>query len=125
KGFLQVGPIEGLSQRTTQTIFLEAIETPVLFAAYRPIGIQGDFSLLWVDAEGAVQARKREFQRVIYKVLSDTGQPDVALLRNDVRPYPAAFQRYKELPDSVDPRIEALANSSVTNARAGNRYDEA
>jgi len=125
KGFFQIGTTEGLHQRTTQTIFLESIESPVLFAASRPIAIQGDFPIVRVDAEGSVQARRHEFERVIYKALSDTAQPDVALLRSDVRPYPAAFARYKQLPDSLDPRIDALANAIVANAQARNRYDEA
>jgi len=43
KGFFQVGTTEALHHRTTQTIFLESIESPVLFAASRPIAIQGDF----------------------------------------------------------------------------------
>jgi transglutaminase-like putative cysteine protease len=125
KGFFQIGTTEGLVQKTTQTVFLESIESPVLFAAYRPIALQGDFPILLVDAEGSVQARKHDFERVIYKVLSDTAEPDVPLLRNDFRPYPETFQRYKALPSSLDPRIGALANAIVANAHARNRFDEA
>jgi transglutaminase-like putative cysteine protease len=125
KGFFQIGTTEALHQRTTQTIFLESIESPVLFAASRPIAIQGDFRLVWVDGEGSVQARRHEFERVIYKALSDTAQPDVALLRSDVRPYPAAFERYRQPPATLDPRIGALANAIAVNAHARNRYDEA
>lgn len=125
KGFFQIGPAEALHQRTTQTVFLEPIESPVLFAASRPIAIQGDFPLLRVDGEGSVQARRHEFERMIYKALSDTTQPDVALLRKDLGPYPAAFERYKQLPGALDPRIEARANAIVANAHARNRYDEA
>jgi protein-glutamine gamma-glutamyltransferase len=125
KGFFQLGTTEALHQRTTQTIFLESIESPVLFAASRPIAIQGDFPLVRVDAEGSVQARRHEFERTIYKALSDTAQPDVALLRRDSRPYPLAFERYKQLPPSLDPRIKARANAIVVNAHALNRYDEA
>jgi protein-glutamine gamma-glutamyltransferase len=125
KGFFQIGPTEALHQRTTQTVFLEPIESPVLFAASRPIAIQGDFPLLRVDGEGSVQARRHEFERMIYKALSDTTQPNVALLRKDLGPYPAAFERYKQLPATLDPRIEARANAIVANAHARNRYDEA
>lgn len=125
KGFFQIATPQALHQRTTQTIFLESIESPVLFAASQPIAIQGDFPFLRVDSEGSVQARRHEFGRVIYKALSDTAQPDVALLRNDVAPYPAAFDRYKQLPKSLDPRIGELANAIVVNAQARSRYDEA
>jgi hypothetical protein len=125
RGFFQVGTTRSLHRLTTQTIFLESIESPVLFAASRPIALQGDLQSVRVDAEGSVQARRHEFERVIYKALSDTAQPDVALLRNDARPYPAAFERYRQPPATLDPRIEALANAIVVNARARNRYDEA
>ena len=40
-------------------------------------------------------------------------------------PYPYAFERYKQLPNALDPRIEALANAIVVNAHARNRYDQA
>ena len=56
----------------TQTVFLEPIESPVLFAASRPIAVQGDFPFIRVDAEGSMQTRKHEFERVMYKVFSDT-----------------------------------------------------
>jgi transglutaminase-like putative cysteine protease len=125
KGFFQIGTTETLHHRTTQTIFLESIESPVLFAASRPIAIQGDFRLVWVDGEGSVQARRHEYERVIYKALSDATQPDVARLRSDVDPYPDAFERYEQLPNALDPRIEALATAIVVNAHARNRYDVA
>ncbi|HEX9629630.1 MAG TPA: transglutaminaseTgpA domain-containing protein [Pyrinomonadaceae bacterium] len=124
RGFFQLGTTESLHRLTTQTIFLEPIESPVLFAAPRPVAIQGDFSLVRMDGEGSIQAR-REFERVVYKALSDTTAPDVALLRGDATPYPVAFERYLQPPRSIDPRIEALANAMVVNAHARNRYDEA
>lgn len=125
RGFYQLGTTESLHRLTTQTIFLEAIESPVVFAAPRPVAIQGDFSFVRMDGEGSVQARRREFERVVYKALSDTTAPDVALLRRDAAPYPIVFQRYLQLPLAVDPRINARANAMVANAHARNRYDEA
>ena len=124
-GFYQLGTTASLHRLTTQTIFLEPIESPVLFAAPRPVAIQGDFLLVRMDGEGSVQARRREYERVVYKALSDTTAPDVALLRRDAVPYPLTYQRYLQLPPALDPRIEALANAMVVNAHARNRYDEA
>jgi len=126
-GFFPLGTVmpEALNRLTTQTVFLEPVETPVLFAAYRPVAIQGDFSYLRIDAEGSVQTRRREFHRIMYKAVSDMPEPDPAVLRTDVGPYPPAFKRYEQLPDKLDPRIEARANAIVANARARNRYDEA
>jgi transglutaminase-like putative cysteine protease len=125
RGFFQLGTTESLHRLTTQTIFLEPIESPVLFAAPRPVAIQGDFSFVRRDAEGSVQARRREFERVTYKALSDTTSPDVGLLRGDTTSYPASFERYLKLPLTIDPRIVALANAMAVNAHARNRYDEA
>lgn len=125
KGFFQVGTTAARQHLTTQTIFLEPIESPVLFAAPRPVAIQGDFAHLRVDPEGSMQTRRHEFERVIYKALSDVSEPDAALLRADVRPYSPAFERYKQLPAGLDPRIDARANAIVVNAHARNRYDEA
>ena len=125
KGFFQLGTTSALRRLTTQTIFLEPIESPVLFAAPRPVAIQGDFPQIRVDAEGSIQTRRHEFERVIYKALSDVSEPDAALLRTDVYPYPAAFGRYQQLPDGLDPRIGARANALVVSAHARSRYDEA
>ena len=125
KGFFQLGTTVALHRLTTQTVFLEPIESAVLFAAARPIAVQGDFPYLRVDAEGGIHTRKREFERAIYKVFSDTTEPDASVLRADARPYPASFERYQLLPKEFDPRINALANAIVVNAHARNRYDEA
>jgi transglutaminase-like putative cysteine protease len=125
KGFFQLGTTEALHHLTTQTIFLEPIESPVIFAASRPIAIQGDFPYVRVDLEGCMRTSKRELERSIYRAFSDTTEPDASLLRADSRPYPAAFARYLQLPASLDTRIDALANAIVVNARARNRYDEA
>jgi len=125
KGVFQLGTAEALHRLTTQTVFLEPIESSVLFAASRPLAIQGDFPFVRIDAEGSMQTRRHDFERAIYKVVSDVTEPDATLLRNDTRPYPAAFGRYLQLPATLDPRIDALANAVVVNAGARNRYDEA
>src|SRR5687768_17950829 len=125
RGLLQLGTTEALNRVTAQTVFLEPIESPVLFAATRPIAIQGDFQVLRVDAEGSIQVRKLGFDRLMYKALSDMTEPDVATLQRDRQRYPASVERYLQLPDSLDPRIEARANAMVVNAHARNRYDVA
>lgn len=125
KGFFQLGTTEALHHLTTQTVFLEPIESPVLFAASRPIALQGDFAFVQIDSEGAMRTRKRDSERAIYRVFSDTTAPDADSLRADARPYPAAVERYRQLPASLDPRIEGLANAIVVNVHARNRYDEA
>lgn len=122
-GFIRLGTTVALNRLTTQTIFLEPIDSPVLFAASRPIAIQGDFTKLRVDGEGSVQVARHQSGRVMYTALSDMTQPDPGLLRADKQRDPATFNRYVELPEDLDPRIGALANAVMVNAHAGNRYD--
>ena len=125
RGLFQLGTTEALNRLTAQTVFLEPIESPVLFAATRPIAIQGDFQVVRVDAEGSIQVRKLGFDRLMYKALSDMTEPDAATLQRDRQRYPASVERYLQLPNSLDPRIEARANAMVVNANARNRYDVA
>ncbi|MGI9065890.1 MAG: transglutaminase TgpA family protein [Pyrinomonadaceae bacterium] len=126
-GLIQLGTItpEALNRLTTQTVFLEPIESPVIFAAFRAVAIQGNFSFLRVDAEDSVQGRRRESARVMYKAHSDMTEPDPDMLRSDVRSDPPNSERYEQLPARLDPRIAARANAIVANAHASNRYDEA
>lgn len=125
KGFFQLGTTEAGHRLTTQTVFLEPLESSVLFAAPRLVAVQGDFPFLRVDAEGSMQTRGHEFDRIIYKALSDTSEPDVAALQSDSQPYSAAVIRYLQLPNSIDQRIYALTDKIVFNARARTRYDMA
>ena len=120
KGMFQLGTTASLNRVTTQTVFLEPIESPVLFAASRALAIQGDFSFLRVDAEGSIQTRRQGFDRIMYKVISDTTEPDPELLRTDVTRYPQTFERYLQLPETIDPRIVGLANAMIVNAHARN-----
>jgi transglutaminase-like putative cysteine protease len=123
RGLIRINTVSALERLTTQTFFLEAIESPVIFVASRPVAIQSDFPALTVDAESSVQRRKLGFGRVMYKALSDMTPPDVDQLRADSGRDPAQFKRYTELPQTLDPRIEARVNAIVVNARARSRFD--
>jgi transglutaminase-like putative cysteine protease len=122
-GLIPLSTTPALERLTSHTVFLESIESPVLFAAARPVAIKADFPSLWVDSEGSVQRRRLGLGRVMYKALSDMTRPDEAALRNDDAPYPVSFQRYLQLPARLDSRIEARTNAIVVNAQARNRYD--
>jgi hypothetical protein len=112
-------------QLITQTVFLEPLETAVLFAAPQPVLIQADFPYVRVDAEGAVQFRPHEVDRLIYKALSDITEPQPESLRFDRRQIPPSHERYLQRPDRIDPRISDLARSILIKAEAHNRYDAA
>ncbi|HEY9501748.1 MAG TPA: transglutaminase domain-containing protein, partial [Pyrinomonadaceae bacterium] len=124
-GFFQFDTTEALHRLTTQTFFLEPIESPVLFAAPRPVAIQGDLPYVRVDSEGSIQTRRHEFERILYKAISDTEEPRVELLRADLRPYGPATYRYLQLPTTLDPRITKLATRIINEAGARDRFDAA
>jgi transglutaminase-like putative cysteine protease len=122
-GFFQLGTTESLHRLTTQTFFLEPLESPVLFAAPRVVAVQGDLPFVRLDAEGSIQSRRHDFERLMYKAISDTDEPPVEELRNDGRLYPASYQRYLQLPEDLDPRIVSLARTMILEGQARNRYD--
>ncbi len=124
-GTFQVDNIEALHRLTTQTFFLEPLESSVLFAAPRVVAVQGDLPFVRVDQEGSVQTRRHDFERIIYKALSDMNEPRMDQLRNDLRPLPLPYYRYLQLPESLDPRIPKLATAIILEANASNRYDAA
>ena len=125
RGFFPLSRASALNRLTTQTFFLEPLESPVLFAAYRSVAIQGDLPFVRVDSEGSLQSHRHEFERVIYKAISDRSEPPPEQLRRDKFRYPEEYYRYLQLPTTLDPRIDALANTILTNANARNRYDAA
>jgi transglutaminase-like putative cysteine protease len=124
-GFYQFGTTEAVHRLTRQTFFLEPLESNVLFAAPRVVAIQGDLPFIRVDGEGSIQSRRRDFERVMYKAISDTNEPRMDQLRNDMRQYPLPFYRYLQLPEDLDPRVASLATSVILRANASNRYDAA
>jgi transglutaminase-like putative cysteine protease len=124
-GLFQFSTARSIDRLTRQTFFLEPLESPVLFAAPRVVGVQGDLPFVRIDAEGSIQSRRRDYERVMYTAISDTNEPRMDELRADRQPYPISFYRYLQLPDYVDPRIETLATAIVLRANASNRYDTA
>jgi hypothetical protein len=97
----------------------------VLFGAPRVVAIQGDLPFVRVDAEGGLQSRRHDFERIMYKAISDTDEPPIEELRADMRPYGDAFERYLQLPEDLDRRIVYHAQTVLRNAQARNRYDAA
>lgn len=128
RGFFQLGTTDAMHGLATQTVFLEPLDSPVLFAAPRVLAIQamqGDLPYLRVDGEGALQTRHHDFDRLIYKAFSDVREPDPEILRQDFQVYPLAHQRYLQLPQALDARVEPYARAIISNAGARNRYDAA
>lgn len=124
KGFFQLGTTEGLHRLTTQTFFVEPIDTPVLFAAPRVVALQAALPYVRIDKEGALSSHPHPQDRLSYKVYSDTEEPDPEVLRADLEAYPRNF-RYLLFPSSLDERVSQLAQDVIVRAGASNRYDAA
>jgi transglutaminase-like putative cysteine protease len=129
RGFYQLGTTEDLQHLTTQTFYVEAIDTPVLFAAPRVVALQGAIPYLRRDSENALSTRPHYQERISYKAYSDTSEPDEESLRRtdfgDRQYFPAGLSRYLQLPGKVDARIPRLAREWITQAGASNQYDAA
>jgi transglutaminase-like putative cysteine protease len=124
-GVYPLDTTEALHRLTTQTVFLEPLDTPILFAAPRAVAVQGPFPFVRQDSEGSIQSRRHEFERLIYKAVSDTSLPDADALRHDLRPITFYQARYIQVPDNLDPRISQQAHSIILNSQAHNIYDAA
>jgi transglutaminase-like putative cysteine protease len=124
-GFFQIGTTEALHRLTSQTFFLEPLESPVLFGAPRVIAIQGDLPFVRVDGEDGLQSRRHDYERLMYKAISDTDETPVDELRADMHPYADEFDRYLQLPENLDRRIVWHTQFVLRNAQARNRYDAA
>lgn len=125
RGFFQLGTTEDVGRLTAQTVFLEPVDTPVLFGAPRIVALQGRLPFVRIDSEGAIQTRPHDQERVVYKVHSDTSEPPANVLREDKLEYLVPAARYLELPSGLDPRIEKLARGVTERAGARNGYDQA
>lgn len=107
---------------TLQTVYLEPLDTPVVFGLSRIVGIQGNFPMLFKDSHGSVSFQ-RSGERITYKALSDTVLPSVDELRADGNFYDNDYGNYLQLPQKMDRRIAALAEQIAGNST--NRYDAA
>ena len=126
RGLFRLGTTDAVHALTAQTIFLEPMDSPVLFAASRAVAVQatqGDLPYIRVDGEGSLQTRHHDFDRLIYKAFSDVRDPDIEVLQQDFQPYPLSYERYLKLPQTLDPRVRTYARTVVRSAGVRNRYD--
>src|SRR5256714_10660887 len=124
-GFFKLGTTEDVQRLTTQTFILEPVDTPILFGAPRVVAIQAKLPFVRVDAEGAIQTRPHDQERVAYKVFSDTTEPNANTLRSDRLQYSVESARYLELPPNLDPRIGTLTRDVIKKSGAKTWYDAA
>jgi Ca2+/Na+ antiporter len=125
RGFFKLGTTADVARLTTQTFFIEPIDTPVLFGAARIVAVQGSLPFVRIDSEGSIQTRPHDDEKVVYKVYSDIAAPGATVLRPDPLDYLVPAARYLQLPGNLDPRIAALAKSVTAQSEARTGYDRA
>lgn len=123
KDFFLVDYSSGKEDVTIQTVYLEPIDTPVLFTLARPVAIQGNFQILFKDSEGAINFNRSGYDRLSYKVYSDRSLPDKNRLKADNSAYSEEYKHYLQVPEDIDPRIAQLATQIA--GKYDNRYDKA
>lgn len=129
----KLGTTEDITRLTTQTFFVEPIDTPVIFAAPRALALQGAFTFVRRDSEDGLHSRPHPTERVAYTVHSDTYEPSPDRLREEPFSYPAGttpnlrrpVEDYLQLPASLDTRVGSLAVMVAARARARTPYEMA
>ncbi|HEY0173035.1 MAG TPA: DUF3488 and transglutaminase-like domain-containing protein [Pyrinomonadaceae bacterium] len=129
----KLGTTEDLTRLTTQTFFVEPVDTPVIFAAPRALALQGAFPYVRRDRDDGLASRAHTFERVTYTVHSDTHEPPPERLRAESAARANAitanlrrpFDSYLQLPASLDTRVGSLAVLVAQRAGARNAYDTA
>jgi len=133
RGLYKLGMTEDIGRLTTQTFFVEPIDTAALFAAPRALAVQGALDYVRQDTEGGIISRPHPQERITYRVYSDTFEPSPERLRADRRGNLEGLtpnlrqpvEAYLQFPDELDTRVASLAVLVVNEARARNRYDMA
>lgn len=133
QNLFQLGTTENLNRLTTQTFFVEPIDTPVLFVAPRAVGVQGALPFVRRDAGDGLVSRAHAQERITYRAHSDTFEPSPEALRADRQPYPLdatpnlrqPIDDYLQLPGGLDTRIAALSRAVINRAGARTRYEMA
>ncbi|MGH9947965.1 MAG: transglutaminaseTgpA domain-containing protein, partial [Pyrinomonadaceae bacterium] len=120
RDLIQVNAARRQDGFTMQTVYLEPLDTPVIFGLNRMIGIQGNFPILFRDVQGSV-TYERQRERVSYRVISDTEVAAPESLQNDLEPYSSDAANYLQLPLKLDSRIFDLAEQ--VTAGTTNRFD--
>lgn len=122
RDMIQVDFATGRDSLALQTFYLEPLDSSVLFALPRPVGVQGNFPVVFRDYFKSLSFQ-RPSERISYRVISDFSTPSENELRADRAKYSPEDASFLELPTDIDPRIGELT-AALTKGSA-NRYDAA
>lgn len=115
-GRIELNAVQPNSRLAKSTIYLESLDTPVLFAAPKALSVETSIRLIFRDITGDLSYQPMG-ERISYTVTSDVSSP-IAQIRSlpDVA-YDTETRKYLQLPDYLDPRIAELASSATGDAK--------
>ncbi len=107
---LQLNHPKDLDSITRQTFYLEPLDTQTIFAAPKPLWVEGVPSL-WRDESDGLWTSNHALNRLVYQVESDTRRASDKELREDnASEYAQDLRfRYTQVPRNFDPRVGQLA----------------
>lgn len=112
---LQAGPYFKLEELThsrkllSQTYFLEALSTNVVFASRKALAVSRDVGFVQRDSSDSLYTSHHTLRKIRYEVISEPSQPDASLLNSRSGPIPEEVKACcLQLPPE-DPRIGRLA----------------
>ena len=127
-GLVAVDTARQSNPLTTQTFYVEPLDTPVIFAAARAVAVQGakpTLPYVRLDAEGGLTSRPHDYERISYRVYSDTATPDATQLQGEQTIYSENYRRYLQLPEKLDPRFAQLTRQIIDRSGTLSMYDAA
>lgn len=104
------------SRLATSTIYLEPLDTPVLFAAPKALTVETSMRHINRDISGDLSFLPMG-ERVSYTVTSDISSPIQRIRELPDVAYDGEARKYLQLPDDIDPRIADLASTATRSAR--------
>ncbi len=121
-GRIDLDQAEPNSRLTKSTIYLEPLDTPVLFAAPKVLSVETSMRHINRDISGDLSFLPMG-ERISYTVTSDVSSPVQRVRLLPDTSYDGESQKYLKLPDDIDPKIGELAHTVVGDAKT--RYEKA
>ncbi len=100
----------------TQTFFLEALSTDVVFASHKVLAVSSDLGFLQRDSSGSLFTNRHEAQKVRYRAVSDITPPDPELIPAQPAPVPDFIRSTCLQLPPLDRRIAELAREVTISA---------
>lgn len=108
-GFFKLEEFTHSRNRLSQTFFLEALSTDVVFASRKVLAVSGDIGSVQRDSSDSLYTSRHLLRKVRYEAISEPSPPDASLLNSRIMPIPEEEKACcLQLPQQ-DPRIGKLA----------------